>query len=244
MSLRDLLGLYALVGLACAIAVFRRAPSRGAGALFSALMTVPLWPLWAPFALAPAREARARARPENEAIRARVDKALSDAVAAVADTPMSEVFTQRTATRIAAEVAHVSGRLADLERARGAKRLRSRRVGAPPRGARAGGRLRSCARDRAPPARQPRAARRAPRRRRPRARGARRFPRGAPHAARAGPLRRLAGRRSVRDRLGGLGPSRRPGGGARPRRVAGHTEPARMRRRRAPRAARAPRRVC
>jgi len=114
MSLRDLLGLYALVGLACAIAVFRRAPSRGAGALFSALVTVPLWPLWAPFALAPAREAKARARPENEAIRARVDKALSDAVAAVADTPMSEVFTQRTATRIAAEVAHVSGRLADL----------------------------------------------------------------------------------------------------------------------------------
>lgn len=113
MSLRDLLGLYALVGIACAIAVFRRAPSRGVGAVFSALVTVPLWPLWAPFALGPSR-ARTASRPENDAIVARVEKALADAVTAVADTPMSEVFTQRTATRIAAEVAHVAGRLADL----------------------------------------------------------------------------------------------------------------------------------
>ncbi len=113
MSLRDFFGLYALVGLACAIAVLRRAPSRGAGALLSALATIPLWPLWAPFALAPAR-ARGATRPENDAILARVEKALADAVAAVAETPMSEVFTQRTAARIAAEVARVAGRLADL----------------------------------------------------------------------------------------------------------------------------------
>ena len=90
MSLRDLLGLYALIGIACAIAVFRRAPSHGAGALFSALVTVPLWPLWAPFALAPSRAQRT-SRPENDAIIARVERALADAVAAVADTPMSEV---------------------------------------------------------------------------------------------------------------------------------------------------------
>jgi hypothetical protein len=113
MSLRDFFGLYALVGLACAIAVFRRAPARGAGALFSALVTIPLWPLWAPFALAPARP-RGATRPENAAILARVDKALADAVAAVAETPMSDVFTQRTAARIAAEVARVAGRLSDL----------------------------------------------------------------------------------------------------------------------------------
>jgi hypothetical protein len=120
-SLRDLLALYALVGLACAIAVFRRAPSRGIGAVLSALVTVPLWPLWAPFALAPHPSAFASAsasrdvrRPENDAVRARVDKALAEAVAAVADTPMSGVFTPRTAERIGAEVAHVAGRLADL----------------------------------------------------------------------------------------------------------------------------------
>lgn len=120
MSLRDFFGLYALVGLACAIAVFRRGShrQRGAGALFSALATIPLWPLWAPFALAPARTGAGRGegapRPENAAILARVDRALADAVAAVAETPMSEVFTQRTAARIRAEVARVAGRLADL----------------------------------------------------------------------------------------------------------------------------------
>lgn len=113
MSLRDFFGLYVLVGLACAIAVFRRAPSRGVGALGSALATIPLWPLWAPFALAPAR-ARGPSRPESDAILVRVDKALADAVAAARETPMSEIFTQRTATRIAAEVARVAGRLADL----------------------------------------------------------------------------------------------------------------------------------
>ena len=118
MSLRDFIGLYLLVGLACAIAVFRRAPSRGVGALFSALATVLLWPLWAPFALGPARsraDAGDRAsRPENAMILARVDRALADAVAAVAETPMSDVFTPRTAVRIKAEVARVAGRLADL----------------------------------------------------------------------------------------------------------------------------------
>jgi len=114
MSLRDFLALYALVGLACAIAVFRR--TRGPTALFSALVTVPLWPLWAPFALAPPR-ARGdvdKARPESDAVVARVERALADAVAAVAGTPMSGVFTERTASRIAAEVARVAGRLASL----------------------------------------------------------------------------------------------------------------------------------
>ena len=98
MSLRDFFAVYALVGLACAIAVFRR--TRGPSAVVSAVVTVPLWPLWAPFALAPPR--------------ARGEQALAGAVAAVADTPMSAIFTERTASRIAAEVARVASRLASL----------------------------------------------------------------------------------------------------------------------------------
>lgn len=114
MSLRDFFALYALVGLACAIAVFRR--TRGPGAVVSAMVTVPLWPLWAPFALAPprARGEREKETPERAAVVARVEQALAGAVAAVADTPMSAIFTERTASRIAAEVARVASRLASL----------------------------------------------------------------------------------------------------------------------------------
>lgn len=115
MSLRDFFALYGLVGLACAIAVFRRA--RGASAFASALVTIPLWPLWAPFALAPsrARGDEPKRRPENAAVMARVERALAEAVAAVAESPMSTVFTERTAARIAAEVSRVAQRLASLD---------------------------------------------------------------------------------------------------------------------------------
>lgn len=94
MSLRDFFALYALVGLACAIAVFRR--TRGPTAIVSALVTVALWPLWAPFALAPPRAdgEPEKASPESTAVVGRVGRALS---------------------RIAAEVSRVASRLASLD---------------------------------------------------------------------------------------------------------------------------------
>lgn len=115
MSLRDFLVLYALVGLACGIAAYRRAPQRGPSALVSAVVTVPLWPLWAPFALAPAGAGVKSTRPLSTPILGRVERALAESVAAVAGTPMSEMFTQRTAARIQAEVERVAARLADLD---------------------------------------------------------------------------------------------------------------------------------
>lgn len=111
MNIRDLVVIYALVGVACAIAVVRRAPVRGASTVLSAIATVPLWPLWAPFALAPVRRPPSS---ESAPILARVDKALAEAVAAVSDTPMAQVFSPREASRIAAEVARVAERHADL----------------------------------------------------------------------------------------------------------------------------------
>ncbi|HEY8041123.1 MAG TPA: hypothetical protein VIF15_15055 [Polyangiaceae bacterium] len=119
MSLRDLLLLYCVVGVACAIAVLRRAPATTARSLASAAATVPLWPLWAPFALAssqprPRPPRSGDAAPLDGGALARIERALAEAVDAVAGTPMSEVFTRAVAARIAAEVGRVAVRLDEL----------------------------------------------------------------------------------------------------------------------------------
>jgi hypothetical protein len=44
----------------------------------------------------------------------RIEQALAEAVAAVAGTPMSDVFSQKVSSRIAAEVARVAARLEEL----------------------------------------------------------------------------------------------------------------------------------
>lgn len=117
MSLRDLLVLYGIVGVACAIAVLRRGSATGPRAAASAFATVLIWPLWAPFALgAPssrAPRAGSGSGAQHEAVR-RVEVALAAAVDAVAGTPMSEVFSAKIAARIAAEVARVAERLDEL----------------------------------------------------------------------------------------------------------------------------------
>lgn len=114
MSLRDLLLLYGVVGVACAIAVLRRSTSGGARVLGSAVATVFVWPLWAPFALgaAPPR-APSRDAPQTDAL-ARIQRALDEAVGAVAGTPMSEAFSPKVAARIGAEVTRVAARLDEL----------------------------------------------------------------------------------------------------------------------------------
>ena len=51
MSLTDLGAIYLVVGVACAVAIYKSGPSRNAAAIASAAIAVPLWPLWAPIAL-------------------------------------------------------------------------------------------------------------------------------------------------------------------------------------------------
>jgi hypothetical protein len=108
-SLRDLLVLYGIVGIACALAVLRRGP--GARNVVSALMTVPLWPVWAPFALATSRATR---RSAGGTSIVRIERAIEDAVRAVAGTSMAEVFSQKAAARISAEVERVAARMDEL----------------------------------------------------------------------------------------------------------------------------------
>jgi hypothetical protein len=62
---RVLAAAYLLIGLACALPELLRAsqpgtPARRLSMILSALLTVILWPLWAPFALAPGRPGKRR----------------------------------------------------------------------------------------------------------------------------------------------------------------------------------------
>ena len=109
MNLRDLVVLYGAIGLACAVGVLRR--GLGARGVASALMAVPLWPVWAPFALAGGRPSRRRHACPSVA---RIERALDDAVRAVAGTTMAEVFSRQTAARISTEVVRVAARLDEL----------------------------------------------------------------------------------------------------------------------------------
>ena len=67
-----------MIGVACAIAVLRRAPTTGARAVTSAVATVFVWPLWAPFALGAARPVVARRGPDSASV-GRIDRALAEA---------------------------------------------------------------------------------------------------------------------------------------------------------------------
>jgi hypothetical protein len=125
-NLRDLVFLYGMAGIACAVAVLRKEQAQGGrGALWSAVATVPLWPLWAPFVLATPRpkerpqrssavEPRAPTKAAKDGALGRIDHALEESVKAVAGTPMSQVFSRQVAQRITSEVALVAERMHEL----------------------------------------------------------------------------------------------------------------------------------
>jgi hypothetical protein len=125
----DLLVLYGLVGLACAVAIYRREKGKGPSAVWAAAAAVPLWPLWAPFVLGPAAPTRPAAPPKTNGVHGvnqarfplsergaigRIGRALDEAVDAVAGTPMSDVFPPEAAERIASEVTRLAERMNEL----------------------------------------------------------------------------------------------------------------------------------
>jgi hypothetical protein len=120
--LEDLAILYLVAGLACAIAIYRTAPTRDAMAIVSAVVAVPLWPLWAPVALTGRRpregEAWAARAPEPgsplAAAAERIESALREGVEACAGTSLEALLPRDAAERIAAEVRRAAGRHAEL----------------------------------------------------------------------------------------------------------------------------------
>jgi hypothetical protein len=112
-SLRDLLVLYGVVGLGCAIAAFRRSPGAGGRGLGSAVATFFVWPLWAPFVLG-SPPPRPHPPGSDGGVSRRIERALAEAVDSVAGTPMSEVFPARAAAGIAEQVKKVAAHLDEL----------------------------------------------------------------------------------------------------------------------------------
>ncbi len=122
MRLQELLLMYVGIGVACALAIVRRGdgagPDRGGArgrgrVALSALLAVPLWPLWAPFSLSgPARAVRPAAA--ERAATPAIEAALAQAVAAVEGSPLAELFPREAADRVGAEVARIEARLAAL----------------------------------------------------------------------------------------------------------------------------------
>lgn len=118
MRLFELLVVYLTIGLACAVAIARRGGATRVQVASSALLAIPLWPLWAPFALAsPTHPAPDRSPIASAAIATVLDQA----VAAVAGSPLEALFTREAADQIAAEVARIEARRAALSRIVGAE---------------------------------------------------------------------------------------------------------------------------
>ena len=126
MSLRDLLILYAVLGIACAVAIYRSSTESRPRAAAAAALALPLWPLWAPIALTSSRSrpasawasdgdsrSRAARSPVSEAA-ARVEAALREGVEACAGTSLESLLPRDAAARITAEVRRASERHAEL----------------------------------------------------------------------------------------------------------------------------------
>jgi hypothetical protein len=123
-SLADLALLYCVVGLACAVAIYRSSTESRPRAAAAAALAVPLWPLWAPIALtsgktraaspawATARERSPRSEVSDAA--ARIDAALREGVDACAGTSLQELLPRDAASRISAEVSRAAARHAEL----------------------------------------------------------------------------------------------------------------------------------
>lgn len=111
MTLRDLLIVYLAIGIGCALWIYKRAPPPAARALVSAAVAVPLWPLWAPFAL----DSRSRAGASHP-LSLPVERALHAVEAARIGTSAAALLSPEVTARLRREVARIAERLGELDR--------------------------------------------------------------------------------------------------------------------------------
>jgi hypothetical protein len=110
MTLGDLLVLYGTAGVASAVLVYRSSSNRGRGALGSALLAVPLWPLWLPVAL------KAEPRPAATAASpcATTRAAIWEAHEAVLGSPLEALLPREAALSMVQEVERAGERHREL----------------------------------------------------------------------------------------------------------------------------------
>lgn len=113
MRLADLLLLYGIAGAACAVALYRRAPSKDRAALLNALAAIPLWPLWAPIAWTARREPPALDLRSSHRV-ARIRAALEEGVESVLGSPLERLLNGESAQNIIHEVERVAARHQEL----------------------------------------------------------------------------------------------------------------------------------
>jgi hypothetical protein len=113
MKLLDLGVLYLIVGAACALALYRRAPHNDRAALINALTAVGQWPRWAPIAWT-ARAAPSESTAGGDDVVAGIRSALDEGVESVVGTPLEALLNRDSAKHIVAEVERIAARRNEL----------------------------------------------------------------------------------------------------------------------------------
>lgn len=116
MTLVDLVVVYVVAGVVFAVVVWRKTRARDGDrrAVALALVAIPAWPLWAPFAFGGGRAPLAR-DPTGADAAGRIEAALREGVQAAEGTPLAALLSRDAAERIASEVARASARRAELD---------------------------------------------------------------------------------------------------------------------------------
>src|SRR6478609_6101922 len=110
MNLADLGVLYGVSGALSGVIVYRSQSRRDARALGSALLSVPLWPLWLPVLFSSQRAERVAQRSaETE-----TEAALLEGHEAVRDTPLEPLLPRSAVDRLLRELRRASERYAEL----------------------------------------------------------------------------------------------------------------------------------